>query len=138
MGSLCDQAKEEIIAVASLYSDFLSKQDHIVTNLMGAILKQLVDRGSISNDIHQAFQEWKREFGGRWPRLPDLIGMLRIALASLARVFICFDALAKCLPEGLLELLGSTGDIVAEFPCEYSVPGGPMSGKIFRISRRQL
>jgi len=57
--------------------------------------------------------------------------MLRIAIASLPRVFICFDALDKCLPKHLLERLGSTGDIVREFPHEYSAPGGPMLGKIF-------
>ena len=107
---------------------------------MGPILKQLklVGKRGISNLLRQAFQEKKTEFGCRGPRLPDLMEMLRIATASLPRGFICFDALGECLSEDLLELLGSTGDIVREFPREYSSPGGPMLGKIFRISPRRL
>ena len=117
----------------------LSKLEQIVAKVTGAILKQLVGRGGISNALRQAFQEWKTEFGGRRPRLPGLMGMLTIAIASLPGAFICFDALDACLSKHLLELLGSTRDIVWEFPREYALPGGPMLGKIFReISPRRL
>jgi len=47
--NLCERAKEENIAVAGLYCDFLSQQDQTITNIMGAILKQLAGRGSIPN-----------------------------------------------------------------------------------------
>ena len=40
--------------------------------------------------------------------------MLRAAIASLPRVFICLDALDECLPKHLPELLGSLRDIVRE------------------------
>ena len=83
---------------------------------MGAILKQLVSRVGIAEGLREAFQKAKKEVGGRGPRLPDLMGMLRTAIASLPKVFICVDALDECLPKCLPELLGSLRDIVHEFP----------------------
>ena len=114
--SLCDQAKKENIAVAGLYCDFLSQQEQTIANIMGAILKQLAGRGSIPNHLREPFQAAKLEFGGRGLRPADLMGMLRIALASLPQVFICIDALDECLPKCLPELLESLRDIVRESP----------------------
>ena len=105
--SLCDQAREEDIAVAWLYCDYNAQQEQTVTNMMGAILKRLVGR-EIPEDIRKAFQE------GRRPLLADLIRMLRIAIAPLPQVFICIDALDECLPKNLLEVLESLRDIVRE------------------------
>ena len=114
--SLCDRAAEESIAVAGLYYDYLSQQEQTTTNIMGAILKQLVGRGGIPNYLRDAFQKSKGEFGGRGPLLEDLMGMLRTAIASLPRVFICLDALDECLPKYLAELLSSLRDIIQESP----------------------
>ena len=114
--SLCDQAKKEDIVIACLYYDFLSQQEQTLTNMMGAILKQLVSRGDIPKDVREAFQEGKKEIGGRGLRLADLIGILRITVASLPQVFICIDALDECLPKNLPDLLGSLRDIVRESP----------------------
>ena len=114
--SLCDQAKKENIAVAGLYCDFLSQQEQTIANIIGAILKQLEGRGSISDYIREAFQEGKAEFGGRGLRLVDLMGMLRMAIASLPRVLICVDALDEFLPKCLPEFLESLKDIVQESP----------------------
>ena len=113
---LCDQAKEEDIAVACLYCDFLAQQEQTTTNMMGAILKQLVGRGDIPEHVRQAFQDGKREVGGRRPLLADLMRMLKITIASLPPVFICIDALDECLPKNLLELLESLRDIIRESP----------------------
>jgi len=77
---------------------------------MGAILKQLVGRREIPKDLPEAFQE------GRKPLLPDLVRMLRTAIASLSQVFICIDGLDECLPKNLPELLESLRDIVRESP----------------------
>jgi len=114
--SLCDRAQEDNIAVAGLYCDFLSQQEQTTTNIMGAILKQLVSREGIPNHLREAFQKGKKEFGGRAPRLADLMGMLKIVIASLPQVFICLDALDECLPKHLPELLGSLRDIARESP----------------------
>ena len=110
--TLCDQAKNEDIAVACLYCDFLAHQEQTVTNMMGAILKQLVGRGDIPIYLREAFQEGKKEIGGRGPRLADLMRMLRIAITSLSQVFICIDALDEFLPKHLPELLESLRDII--------------------------
>ena len=114
--SLCDQAKKEDIAAACLYYDFFAQQEQTIANMIGAILKQLVGRGDIPNDVREAFQEGKKEIGGRGLRHADMVGMLRVAIASLPQVFICIDALDECLPKNLLELLESLRDIVRESP----------------------
>ena len=114
--SLCDQAKKENIAVAGLYCDFLSQQEQTTTNIMGAILKQLVVREGIPNYLREAFEEGKKELGGRRLRLAELMGMLRTTIASLPQVFICVDALDEFLPKCLPDLLESLRDIVRESP----------------------
>jgi len=114
--NLCDQARREDIAVACLYCDFLAQKEQTTTNMIGAILKQLVDRGDIPKDVRQAFQDGKREVGGRRLLLTDLVRMLKIATASLHQVFICVDALDEYLPKDLPELLQSLRDIVQESP----------------------
>ena len=114
--TLCDEAKKEDISVACLYYDFLAQQEQTITNMMGAILKQLVGRGGIPDNVREAFQEGKKEIGGRGLRLADLMRMLGIAIASLPQVFICVDALDECLTKNLPELLDSLRDIVRESP----------------------
>ena len=114
--SLCDHTVEENIAVAVFYCDFISQQEQTINNIVGAILKQLVGRGRIAKDLREAFQKAKKEIGGRGPRLADLMGMLRTAIASLPRVFICLDALDEVLPKYLPELLESLRDILRESP----------------------
>ena len=114
--TLCDQAKNEDIAVTCLYCDFLAHQEQTIINMMGAILKQLVGRGDLPQDVREAFQKGGREFGGRGPLLADLMRMLRTVIASLHQVFICIDALDECLPKHLPKLLESLRDIVGEFP----------------------
>ena len=107
--SLCDQAREEDLAVAWLYCDYNSQQEQTVINMMGAILKRLVG-AEIPEDIRKAFHE------GRRPLLADLIRMLRITIASLPHVFICIDALDECLPKNVPEVLESLRDIVRGSP----------------------
>jgi len=112
---LCNQTREEGLAVAWLYCDYQAHQEQTVINIMGAIAKQLVGKGGIPKDIREAFQEAK-ELGGRRPLLPDLMRILRIAIAKLPQVFICIDALDECLPKDLPKPLESLRDIVRESP----------------------
>ena len=107
---LCDQAREEDLAVVWLYCDYLAQQEQTVVNIMGAIWNQLVGRREIPKDISEAFQE------GRRPLLPDLVQMLRVAIALLSQAFICIDALDEFLPKDLPELLESLRDIAQESP----------------------
>ena len=114
--TLYDQEEEEDIVVAGLYCDYSSQQEHTVTNMMGAILKQLVSRREMPKYLREAFQEAKKETGGGGLRPADLMGILRVAIASLPQAFICVDALDECLPKHLPELLESLRDIVQECP----------------------
>ena len=114
--ALRDEAGKEGIAVAGFYCDFLSQQEQTITNMLGAILKQLVGEGDIPEHLREAFKKSKRETGGRGLRLADLMGLLRIAIASLPQTFICIDALDECLPRHLPELLESLRDVVRESP----------------------
>ena len=83
--------------------------------MLGAILKQLVSSGDIPEDIRKAFREGGGEFG-RGLQPAELVGMFRLATASLRRVFICIDALDECLPKDLPEFLKSLRDIVQKSP----------------------
>ena len=114
--TLRDQTGPEDIAVAGLYCDFTIQQEQTTTNIMGAILWQLVGRAGVPKELRDAFQKGKTEIGGRGPRLGDLMGMLRVAIALLPRVFICVDALDECLPKFLPDLLESLSGIVQECP----------------------
>lgn len=113
---LCDEARNGDIAVAMFYCDFHGQQEQTTTNIMGAILRQLVVRDEVLEQVQSAFQMAKNEVGGRRPRLPDIVQMLKQAIARLPRVFICIDALDECLPKHLLELLESLRDILQESP----------------------
>ena len=114
--SLCDQEGRGDTIVTGLYCDYQIQQEQTAANIMGVILKQLVGRGDIPEYLREAFQAGKRNFGGRLPRLPDLMEMLRNTIASLPEVFICLDALDECLPKHLPDLLASLRDIIRESP----------------------
>ena len=113
---LCDGPSEEGIAIAMFYCDFRDQHEQTTTNIVGAILKQLVVRGEVLEHVQKAFQKAKKEVGGRGLRLPDMVQMLKQAVTALPRVFICIDALDECLPKHLLELLVSLKDILNESP----------------------
>ena len=113
---LCDQAMGEDIAVACLYCDYLAHQEQTTTNMMGAVLKQLLGKVDIPKDLRREFQEGKKVAGGRRLLLQDLVRRLKIAIASLPQVFICIDALDEILPKNLPALLGSIREIIQECP----------------------
>ena len=114
--SLCDQASKEDIAITCLYSDYLAQQEQTTANMMGAILKQLVGRGEMPEDVRQAFKKSKKEVGGRRLLHADLVRILKATIASLPQVFICIDALDEFLPKNLPALLESLRDILRESP----------------------
>jgi len=109
---LCDQVGDREIAVAGLYCDYLSQEEQSATNMLGAILKQLLEEGGIPELVRQAFRKGKRGFGGRALRLSDVMEILKATIASLPEVFICIDGLDECLPKNRQELLQSLQEIV--------------------------
>ena len=114
--NLCDEPCKEDLAVAMFYCDFRDQEKQTITNIIGAILKQLVVREEVLEDVKEAFREAKREVGGRGLRLPDMVRMLKQAIATSPQVFICIDALDECIPKHLLELLVSMKDILQVSP----------------------
>ena len=126
--NLCDESGEEEIAVAMFYCDFRYQQKQTTTNIIGAILKQLLASDEVPEGVQTAFRKAKREVGGRGLRLPDVVRMLKQAIAGLPQVFICIDALDECLPKHLLELLISLKDILQE----------SLSARIFFTGRPQV
>ena len=113
---LCDEPGEETIVAAGFYCDYRDQHDQTTTNIMGAILKQLVVREEVLKHVKVAFHKAKMEVGGRGLRLPDMVAMLKQAVAILPRVFICLDALDECLPKHLPELLRALEDILQGSP----------------------
>ena len=99
-----------------LYCDFLAQQEQSTTNILGAILKQLVSRGGISEHVREAFQKAKKEFGSRGLLLSDMVEILRRAIVTLPRLFICIDALDESTAKHRRELLGSLREIVRVSP----------------------
>ena len=84
--------------------------------MLGAILKQLASRGGIPEYIQEAFREAEKEFGGRGLRAPDMVEILKRAIASLPRVFICIDALDESTAKNRRELLKSLREIIRMSP----------------------
>jgi len=129
MDSLCDEPGEEDIVVAGFYCDFRGQQEQTTADIIGAILKQLVARPEVLEHVKTAFQKAKMELGGRGLRLPDMVRMLKRAIATLPQVFICIDALDECLPKHLLDLLESLKDILQGAPrTRIFVTGRPHIG----------
>ena len=124
--NLRDAAGEEENAIAGFYCDFRDQQEQTTINIMGAILKQLIARGEFLEHVRSAFRRAQKERGGRGLRLPDMVRMLKQAVATLPQVFVCIDALDECLPKHLLELLESMKDVLQESPeMRMFVTGGP-------------
>ena len=84
--------------------------------MLGAILKQLLERDGIPEPLRRIFRKEKRGFGGRAVQLLELVEMLKMALASLPEVFICIDGLDECLPDNRRELLGYLRDVMPDPP----------------------
>ena len=114
--SLCDQAGGKDIAVVGLYCNFLAQQEQPTTNMLGAILKQLINRSGIPEYVREAFRKAKKELGGRGLRVPDMVEILKKTIKSLPRVFICVDALDESAAKHRREFLESLREIVRMSP----------------------
>jgi len=94
-------------AVAGLYCDYLDKKEQTTSNMLGAMLKQLVGGGNIPEDIRDAFEKAKNHFGGVRPQVPELVNMLKRVIRQRQRVVICIDGLDESLPAHRAGLLTS-------------------------------
>ena len=104
------------ITVAGLYCDYLDRNEQTPSNMLGAMLKQLLGRGTIPESIRKAFEDAKEHFGGVGPEAPDLLQMLKAAIAQRPRVVICIDGLDESLSAHRAGLLRALQAIVRELP----------------------
>jgi len=112
---LCDNAKEQDIAVACFYIDYAARKEQSPTNVLGSLLKQIVGGlEKVPDEIRQAFQHHKRVIGGRRLRVAEIMEMLQ-TVTSLQPTFICVDALDECAEGHRVEILDSLRQIL-----EYS------------------
>jgi len=114
--SLCDQAQGEDVAIAGVYCNFLAQGEQSAINLLGAILKQLITRGGISEHMREAFQKAKKLFSGCSPPLIDVVENLKRTITSSKQVFICLDALDESPLKHRRKLLESLSEIVRMSP----------------------
>ena len=110
--SLRDQAAGNDVPVVGLYCDFRAQQEQSTTNMLGAILKQLVRRGGVPEHIHEAYQKAKNEYGCQGLRLPDMAEILKRTIISVQQIFVCIDALDELTPKHRRELLKSLQETV--------------------------
>ena len=125
---LCDEAKEQNIAVAGFYVDFARREEQTPANILGSFLKQIVGGlERIPEEITRTFQEHKQVIGGRGLRVVEIVKMLQ-TVTSLQPTFICADALDECVEKYRHEILGSLKQVLGESP----------NTRIFLTGRRHI
>ena len=113
--TLCDTVGGNNVAVACIYCDFHAHKEQSATDLLAALLRQLVAGVEpIPREIKEAFDRAKSEVDGRALRLPEIRAMLIKSLLSLQRGFICIDALDEFPAKHRPELWSSLQRIVHE------------------------
>jgi len=113
---LCDQARGQNATVACFYFDFVARKEQSPTNILGALLKQLVcGLEATPKEISLAYQSQKTAIGGRGPQLADIVKMLYIT-TSEKPAFICIDALDECEAGYRAKILNSLAAILQRSP----------------------
>ena len=104
---LCDMVRERNIGVSCFYVDFAAREEQSPANILGSLLKQIVDKlEKIPDEISQTFQDHKKVIGGRNLQVVQIVKMLQI-VTSLQPTFICVDALDECMEGHRNEILDS-------------------------------
>ena len=111
---LYDQAREQNATVAYFYFDPAAKKERSPTNVLGAILKQVV-RGleEMPEEISRAYNDRKSD--GRGLELADILKMLQ-ATTSENPTFICIDGIDECLAGYRVKLLDSLNKVIRGSP----------------------
>ncbi|RPA92065.1 hypothetical protein L873DRAFT_1711562, partial [Choiromyces venosus 120613-1] len=104
------------VGVFYLYCDYLTPEIKTATDLMGALLKGvLAGLPGLHEEIIQEFNKSKKHMG-RTLGLEEIEKMLKAALASFRRNFICIDALDEFPVENRPALLRSLENIIQDSP----------------------
>jgi len=104
------------IAVLSLYCDYQTQKDQLVSNMIGGLLRQVALRAAtIPSEIKSAFDESKHG-GGQGLRLPEMLKLFIKAIVSIDVVYLCVDAVDEVLRKYRSELLRAFRQIVQDAP----------------------
>ena len=104
------------VTVASLYFDFAVKKEQTPTNMLGAVLKQVVSGlGDVPEEIVRAYEDHKRVNGGQGLQLANIVNRLQYT-ASVKRTFICIDALDECMAKYRAGILDSLNQVLQSSP----------------------
>jgi len=114
---LLDHFGGEGVTVACVYCDFQDQERQTAANMIGALTKQVVNAlEMVPTEIEEAFKRAEREVGGRGLKVSETVKLLRGALASVKRTFICIDALDEFPEKHLSQLLTSLHTISQASP----------------------
>ena len=116
MDRLSDRAGSQGITVAGFYFDYAAQKEQSPTNMLGAVLKQVIrGLGEVPEEIARAYEVQKQFIGGRGPQLADIVKMLQNTV-SMKRTFICIDALDECVAGYRVKILASLNQILRSSP----------------------
>jgi len=125
---LCDMAGERNIAVSCFYVDFAAREEQSPTNILGSLLRQIVDGlERIPDEINRMFEDHKKVIGGRGLRAPEIVKLLQNVTSSRP-TFICVDAMDECVEKHRPEVLDSLQQIIGKSP----------NTRIFLTGRRHI
>ncbi|RPA96534.1 hypothetical protein L873DRAFT_1791529 [Choiromyces venosus 120613-1] len=116
MSTLWDELREQDLATACFYFNSAAQKEQSPTNVLGALLKQLVSHLlEIPEVIIDAFERQNPVIGGRAIALEEIVKMLQIIL-STQHTFICIDALDECELGTRLKILDALQRILQRSP----------------------
>ena len=114
--SLCDLTGTRNSTVACFYFDFAARKEQSLTNMLGALVKQVVSGlEETPQEISRAYQNRNSVIGGGGPPLTDIVTMLQTT-SSKKPTFLCIDALDECSEEYRVKLLDSLDQILEKSP----------------------
>src|SRR5207302_8587310 len=109
---LCDETVEEDTIVTCFYFDFAARNEQTPINMLGSLLRQLVSGlEEIPEAVVQGFRNQKKAIGGRGVQVSGILKMFQ-TIAGTKRTFICIDALDECMPDHVMIVLESLGQIL--------------------------
>ena len=113
---LGDWTRGQGVTVAGFYFDYVVKKEQSPTNMLGAVLKQVVSGlGDVPEEIVRAYEDQKEVIGGRGPQLVDIVKMLQNT-TSIKPSFICIDALDECVAGYRVKILDSLNQVLQRSP----------------------
>jgi len=107
---LSDGVNGHSASVIYLYCNFQTQKSQVTAHMLGSLLKQAV--GGLDVIPQEIDRRAGQGFNGQRLSAPKILRLLRTALGSHGRTFICIDALDECATEQLPEFLRSLHSIV--------------------------